>query len=88
VTISVHDGDHVVLGGVVVSVGWQGGVSATCTTGASGACSVSRQFRNSRTSVSLTVNNLSKAGYAYQPSANHDPDGDSNGTTISVNKPA
>jgi len=22
------------------------------------------------------------------PSANHDPDGDSNGTTISVNKPA
>jgi hypothetical protein len=27
-------------------------------------------------------------GYAYQPSANQDPDGDSNGTTISVNKPA
>jgi hypothetical protein len=38
--------------------------------------------------VSLTVTNLSKDGYTYQPSANHDPDGDSNGTTISVNKPA
>jgi hypothetical protein len=38
--------------------------------------------------VSLTVNNLSMDGYAYQPSANQDPDGDSNGTTISVNKPA
>jgi hypothetical protein len=49
---------------------------------------VSRQFQNSRTSVSFTVNNLSKTGYTYQPSANHDPDGDSNGTTIAVKKPA
>jgi len=88
VTISVHDGDHAVLPGVVVSASWQGGASATCTTGASGACAVSRQFQNSRTSVSLMVNNLSKVGYTYQFSANHDPDGDSNGTTISVNKPA
>jgi len=88
VTITAHDGDHVGLGGVVVSANWQGGASATCTTGASGACSVSRQFQNSRTGVSFTVNNLSKVGYTYQPSANHDPDGDSNGTTISVNKPA
>jgi len=88
VTITAHDGDHAVLGGVVVSATWQGSTSATCTTGASGACSVSRQFQNSRTSVSFTVNNLSKVGYTYQPSANHDPDGDSNGTTISVNKPS
>ena len=88
VTIGVHDANHAALGGVVVSASWQGGASATCTTGASGTCSVSRQFQNSRTSVSLTVSNLSKAGYAYQPSANHDPDGDSNGTTISVSKPA
>jgi serine protease AprX len=88
VTIGVHGGDHAVLDGVVVSATWQGGASATCTTGASGACMVSRQFQNSRTSVSLTVSNLSKAGYAYQRSANHDPDGDSNGTTISVSKPA
>jgi hypothetical protein len=88
VTIVVHGGDHAVLSGVVVNASWQGGASATCTTGASGACSVSRQFQNSRTSVSFTVNNLSKVGYTYQPSANHDPDGDSNGITISLNKPA
>jgi len=87
VTIRVHDGDHALLGGVVVTASWQGGISATCTTGASGACSVSRQFQNSKTSVSLAVSNLSKAGYTYQPSANHDPDGDSNGTTITVRKP-
>jgi serine protease AprX len=87
-TIGVQDGDDAMLGGVVVSASWQGGASATCTTDASGACSVSRQFQNSRTSVSLTVNDLSKAGYTYQPWANHDPDGDSNGTTISVKKPA
>ena len=36
----------------------------------------------------LTVNNLSKIGYMYQPSANHDLDGESNGTTIAVKKPA
>jgi serine protease AprX len=88
VTITAHDGDHAVLPGVIVSASWQGGASATCTTGASGACTVSRQFQNSRTSVSFTVNNLSRGGYTYQPSANHDPDGDSSGTTISVNKPA
>ncbi|HSL68548.1 MAG TPA: hypothetical protein VK977_10385, partial [Actinomycetota bacterium] len=88
VTITAHGGDHAVLGGVVVSATWQGGASATCTTGASGACSVSRPFQNSRTSVSLTVNNLSEAGYTYEPSANHDLNGDSNGTIISVNKPA
>ncbi len=88
VTIGVHGGDHAVLDGVVVSATWQGGASATCTTGESGACTVSRQFQNSRTSVSLTVSNLSKAAYAYQPSANHDSDGDSNATTISVSKPA
>jgi serine protease AprX len=87
-TIGVHDADHAALGGVVVSASWQGGASATCTTGASGACWVSRQFQNSRTIVSLTVSNLSKAGYAYQPSANHDPDGDSNGITISAIRPA
>ncbi|TMK67763.1 MAG: peptidase S8 [Actinobacteria bacterium] len=87
VTIRVHDGDHALLGGVVVTASWQGGISATCTTGASGACSVSRQFQNSKASVSLAVSNLSKAGYTYQPSANHDPDGDSNGTTITVRKP-
>jgi hypothetical protein len=88
VTIGVQDGDDAMLGGVVVSASWQGGTSATCTTDANGACSVSRQFQNSRTSASLTVNNLSKSGYAYQPLANHDPDGDSDGTTISVERPA
>jgi hypothetical protein len=30
---------------------------------------------------------VTHATYTYQPSSNHDPDGDSNGTVITVNKP-
>jgi hypothetical protein len=37
--------------------------------------------------VTFTVTNLSKAGVRYDAAANHDPDGDSNGTVIVVNQP-
>jgi hypothetical protein len=33
------------------------------------------------------VINVALSGYTYDGSANHDPDGDSNGTTIVVLKP-
>ena len=33
------------------------------------------------------VNNVTLAGNTYNSSANHDPDGDSNGTTIIVSQP-
>ena len=35
----------------------------------------------------FTVSGATLAGYAYQSPANHDPDGDSNGTTITIAKP-
>jgi len=88
VTITVHDGADAPLAGVVVTATWQGGASATCTTGAAGTCSVSRRVAKSTPSVWLLVTGLSKAGFAYASSANHDPDGDSNGTTITVARPA
>jgi hypothetical protein len=37
--------------------------------------------------VTFTVTDVSKAGMTYNPGANHDPDGDSNGTVIVVSKP-
>jgi hypothetical protein len=44
-------------------------------------------IRKSTKSVSFTVNSVTRSGNTYQPSANHDPDGSSNGTAIIVNKP-
>jgi hypothetical protein len=90
VTISVHDANHVPVSGVVASGTWSSGYSgpASCTTGSTGSCSItSGNIKNSRASVTFSTNNLSKSGYTYNAAANHDPDGDSNGTRIIVNKP-
>jgi len=88
VTITAHDGAHGPLAGVTVTATWQGGAPATCTTGATGVCTVSRRVAKSQASVWLQVTGLSKAGFTYASSANHDPDGDSDGTTITVARPA
>jgi hypothetical protein len=41
----------------------------------------------SKTSVTFTATNVMASGATYLPSSNGDPDGDSNGTTITVLKP-
>jgi hypothetical protein len=89
VTVTVHDGSHAAVSGAVVSISWSGGASgsATCTTDATGKCSVSTGNINLRkTSVTFTVTNVSKAGSVYSSTTNHDPEPDSNGTTITVVK--
>jgi hypothetical protein len=87
VTITVHDQNHNPLAGVVVSGTWTGGFSGTCTTDASGRCSVSRAWAKKQTTLTFTVAGLSKSGFVYRSADNHDLDGDSNGTFISVTKP-
>jgi serine protease AprX len=88
VAIRVHDGDHEVLAGVVVRgrFGPNGGI-LTCTTGTGGSCSLQRDLARTRASIVFTVLGLTKSGYAYQSGGNHDPDGDSNGTKITVTRP-
>jgi len=88
VTITAHDGSHALLAGVVVSAVWQGGATATCTTDVNGMCSVTRQVQKAKSSIWLQVTGLSKSAFTYEASANHDPDADSDGTTITVPKPA
>lgn len=90
VTVSVHDALEVPVSGVVVSGTWSGGTSgtATCTTSASGTCTLTKSaLKSSVASVVFTVNGLARAGYLYGAGANHDPDGDSGGTTLTVTKP-
>jgi hypothetical protein len=86
--IHVHDGDHVLLPGVVVAGRFgPNGATFTCTTGTSGACTLTRALKKTRTSIIFTVLALSKASYVYVSADNHDPDGESNGTRIVVTWP-
>jgi hypothetical protein len=88
VTIRVHDGDHAVLTGVVVRGRFgPSGTALTCTTGTGGACTLTRDLKKTKASIVFTVLGLTKASYTYVAASNHDPDGDSNGTSITVTRP-
>jgi subtilisin family serine protease len=92
VTIRVESAMHAALSGAVVTGTWSDGSSgtATCTTAANGTCSVQKTklTRATVASVRFTVTSVARTGGTYIPSANHDPDGDSNGTTIVILRPA
>jgi hypothetical protein len=65
-----------------------GGAVVSCTTDGSGQCSITLSNINKRiNSVTLTVNSVSAAGCDYAAGDNHDPDGDSDGTTIVIVSP-
>jgi hypothetical protein len=59
----------------------------TCTTVASGVCEVSVVVGDAVPSLTFTVTSLTKVAFSYVAGDNHDPDADSNGTTIVVNQP-
>jgi serine protease AprX len=87
--ITVHDTNEALVSGATVTGTWSGGYtgSATCTTGSSGTCSVtSGSIANTKSSVTFTANKLAKTGFGFDPSKNHDPESDSNGTVITVLK--
>ncbi len=90
VTITIHDASHNAVNNATVYGTWSGGYSGSdqCTTNASGQCTVQTgNVSKKAASVTFTVDNVTHATYTYQSADNHDPDGDSNGTVITVNKP-
>lgn len=88
VTILVHDQNHNAVSGATVTGKWSDNTTATCTTDSSGRCSVTKnRISNATTSISYSVTGVSKSGYTYNSALNHDPDTDSNGTVIVINKP-
>ncbi|HEX6288617.1 MAG TPA: S8 family serine peptidase [Herpetosiphonaceae bacterium] len=90
VTTTVHDASHGAIANATVTGSWSGGITGTgtCTTNASGQCSVtSGNISTKNASATFTVTNVTQASYTYQSSSNHDPDGDSNGTAITVARP-
>ena len=89
VVITAHDVRHNLLNGVTVQGLWNGSSSTggTCVTSGAGTCSVVlAAIPNGTRIVSYAVSSLSLTGYVYKSSANHDPDGSSNGFSIIVKR--
>ena len=86
VTVTVHDAFHTPVSGAIVSGNWSTGAAASCTTGTTGACTINAsKIPTGTASVTFIVGNVTKAGATYT-AGNHDPDGDSNGTSITIRK--
>jgi CARDB len=93
VEITAHDANHNPLNGVTVVGRWsRTGLNAnTCTTGelgGNGTCIVLfPSLPLSAGQVRFTVTSVTRTGYTYQQTGNHDVDGSSNGTVITVTRP-
>jgi len=90
VMVTVHGASEAPVSAATVTGSWGGGVtgSAFCTTGTTGTCAVSSpQIPKKASSVTFTVTGVTHATSTYTANANHDVDGDSSGTTITVAKP-
>jgi hypothetical protein len=89
VWVAVHGDDHAALPGATVTGVWNpGGQVASCVTEGpvgSAGCTVSvAGIRKRDKQVSFTVTSVSMPAVPYDAAANHDPDGDSDGTSITV----
>lgn len=88
-TATVHTASEAALSGATVSVSWSGAAtgSGTCTTGASGSCTITRNnIKGGTGSITFRVVNVTKAGTQYTAVANHDANGNSNGTQFTVTR--
>jgi len=85
VTITVHDRNHGPVADATVSGSWSIGGTGSCSTDAWGQCLVSRSTIARKTqSVMFTIVNVTNPMFLYRSVDNHDPDGDSNGTSVTV----
>lgn len=90
VTIAIHDANELPVVDATVSGAWSGGISGTgtCVTDGNGLCSITKSnIKGNISSVNFSVTDIVQNGTVYQPSDNHDPDGDSDGTSITINQP-
>ena len=90
VTILVHDANENPVVGAVVSGLWSGEAtgSGTCITDAAGQCTITlTNIKSNVSSVTFTVTDVALGSAVYQPVYNHDPEGDSDGSTITLIKP-
>ena len=90
VVITIHDDDHNPVAGATIEGIWGDGDTGmgTCITDATGSCTVtSGKAANGSNTITFTVSNVVYSSLPYMPTVNHDPDGDSDGSNMIVQKP-
>ena len=85
VSVVVHDRDHRPITFARVNGVWSSGEAGGCTTDGTERCTVTTAVRGGQVGTTFTIRTIEHMAYAYQ-GPNHDPDGDSNGTTITFKK--
>ncbi|HEC19084.1 MAG TPA: hypothetical protein ENI97_07035 [Gammaproteobacteria bacterium] len=93
VVISVNNQEDQAEAGAVVTGNWNIGIRTpvSCTTNSTGTCTISNTAQDlvaGAPAAVFTVTDVARTGKVYDAAANSDPDGDSDGTTISINPPA
>ena len=83
--MEVSNADGITVDQAVVSGTWSTGGTGQCTTSVYGRCGIRlSDLPNKVHSVIFTVSDVQRSRGIYDPAANADPDGDSNGTQITV----
>lgn len=85
--IQIVTSDAGPVNSALVSGYFDGTEWTTCVTDTSGWCSVSTSRGNGTKTVTFEVTNVNYSTYDYDPTENADPDGDSDGTEITLNRP-
>ena len=89
VQITVHSAGESPMSNATVNGAWSNGTtgSGSCITNASGQCTITRSdIRSTVNDVTFTVTSVTHSSNAYLPGSNHDPDGDSDGTSALVSQ--
>jgi VCBS repeat-containing protein len=88
VTVTVHNSTEGPVSGATVSFSVSDGTTRSCITGSQGTCSVSSKLHRLATvNLTFTVTGVTHSSLTYQSGFNHDPESDSNGTSIIVLRP-
>jgi subtilisin family serine protease len=90
VIVSLHDAGELPFPGAIVSGSWSGGASGSdsCVTDNAGQCSILLSgIKSNVFSVTFSITDVSAGSSLYRPDDNHDPDGDSDGTSITLMQP-
>ena len=85
VNVTIHDSDHRPFSAVVDGV-WSTGEPGSCWADSSGVCTVTTTVPLSTKSVTFTVQNIRFNSAIYDAARNHDVDGNTNGTGITVTR--
>jgi hypothetical protein len=89
VVVTVHNDLDGIASSATVTGSWSNGLAgaSSCTTNALGTCEVAKNAKARTASARFAVTNVAHATLGYDAAANHDVDGGTNGTAITVARP-